>query len=450
MAGGTWVAQNKVRAGAYINFKAISVPTNMIGTRGVATMPLPLSWGDKVIELYSDDLFNGNSIAKVGYSVDAPEMQTIREVLKRCYKLLIYRLDKDGIKATSKVGAITATAKYAGALGNNITVKVVANGTKFDVITLFNSVEKDKQTVVKVEELLPNEYVIFTGTGALTANAGTALTGGTNGTVGTDYTEYLATITSYNWDTMGIPQDVTSQIDTFVTYIKKRREELGLGSQIVLYKADSADYEGVISVSQGYKTNYETISPLTFVATMAGITAGSSIVKSNTFEIIATKDEGGQIVYPEGTLPYDVDKIISELNLGHIVLSTRRDGAVVIEKDINTLHTYSIDRNVAYSKNRVIRVLDGIRNDISTKFEIGYIGKVNNDENGRNIFKADLISYFNNLQSMGAIHDFDSTKDLSVVQGESIDSILANVIIKPTDSMEKLYMTVSVDVTVRA
>lgn len=449
MAGGTWVAQNKVRAGAYINFKAISAPTNLIGSRGIATMPLPLSWGDKVIELYSDDLFNGNSITKIGYSIDAPEIQAVREALKHCYKLIIYRLDSGGVKATATIGTMTATAKYAGVLGNNIVVKVVANGTKFDVITLFNNVVKDKQTVSNVKELNPNDFVVFTGTGSLTANAGTSLVGGTNGKIGTDYTEYLSTMTSYNWNTMGIPQDVSSQIDTFVTYIKHRREDLGLGSQIVLYKADSADYEGVISVSQGYRTNYETVSPITFVATMTGITAGSSIVKSNTFEIVATKEEGGAIVYPDGVAPYSADKIIAELNAGHIVLSVRRDGAIVIEKDINTLHTYSADRNEAYSKNRVIRVLDSIRNDIATKFEVGYIGKVNNDENGRNIFKADLIAYFNNLQNMGAIRDFDSTKDLSVVQGESIDSILANVIVKPVDSMEKLYMTVSVDVRVK-
>ena len=445
MAGGTWIAQNKVRPGAYINFKSVAAPTSMLGTRGVATMPLPLSWGADVIELYSTDLFDGKSVAKIGYSINAPEIQVIRECLKHCYKLIIGRLDQGGVKATKTIGVLTATAKYAGTLGNKINIKIVANGTKFDVITLFNSVQKDKQTVTTVEQLMPNDFVVFTGTGAVATNAGTALAGGTNGTVGSDYTNYLASVSAYNWDTMGIPQDVQAQNGTFIAYITQRREDMGLGSQIVLYRADTADYEGVISVSQGYSTDYETVAPTTFVATMTGITAGSSITDSNTYRVISTSGDGAKIVYPSGVTPYDNAKIISELELGHIVLTVKRNGDLVIEKDINTLHTFSENRNIAYSKNRVIRALDAIRNDVGYKFE-GYIGVVTNDEEGRNIFKADLIAYFNNLQTIGAIRDFDSSTDLMVSAGEDIDSMVVTVVIKPTDSLEKLYATVNVSV----
>lgn len=446
MAGGTFISQNKVRAGAYINFKAIASPTNMLGTRGVATMPLPLSWGADVIELYSTDLFDGKSVAKIGYSIDAPEIQAIRECLKHCYKLIIGRLDTGGAKAKATIGTLTATAKYAGTLGNKITIKVIANGTKFDVITVFNGVEKDKQTVLAVSELLPNDFVVFTGTGNVTANVGTNLADGTNGSLSSDYTNYLAAMSSYNWDTMGIPQDVVAQNATFIAYIKQRRENLGLGSQIVLYKADTADYEGVISVSQGYATNYETVSPTTFVATMTGITAGSSLTDSNTYKVVATSEDGARIIYPLGVTPYDNAKIIEELKLGHIVLSVRRNGDIVVERDVNTLHTFTQDRNMAYSKNRVIRTLDTVQNDLSRVFEEGFLGKVNNNEDGRNIFKAEVIAYLNTLQTIGAIRDFDSSKDVSVTAGIDIDSMVVNLIIKPVDSLEKLYATVMVSV----
>ena len=45
MAGGIWLAQNKVRPGAYINFKAVPKSKMTVGDRGIVAMGLPLSWG---------------------------------------------------------------------------------------------------------------------------------------------------------------------------------------------------------------------------------------------------------------------------------------------------------------------------------------------------------------------------------------------------------------------
>lgn len=45
MAGGVWLSQNKVRPGAYINFRQVAKPLLTVGDRGIATVALPLSWG---------------------------------------------------------------------------------------------------------------------------------------------------------------------------------------------------------------------------------------------------------------------------------------------------------------------------------------------------------------------------------------------------------------------
>ena len=96
MAGGTWNAQNKVRPGAYINFKAVPKPSNHLGSRGVMTMPVPMSWGPqgKLIELLSTDLLDTKSLAKIGYVATDPESLVFRQALRNCYKALVYRLDK--------------------------------------------------------------------------------------------------------------------------------------------------------------------------------------------------------------------------------------------------------------------------------------------------------------------------------------------------------------------
>ncbi len=319
MAGGTFKSQNKIRPGAYINFKAVAKPLSSLGTRGVMTMPVAMSWGDTITELLSADLLDGKSLAKIGYTAFDEEAQIFREALKNTYKAIIYRLDTGGTKATATILAsgtdgtisadsLTATAKYAGIIGNKISIVVIDldnDAGEFEVVTLFDGVEKDRQVAKKVEDLDENDWVKFSGTGDLIANAGTTLASGTNGTISAGtYADYLNAMKSYKWNTMAIPQGeeeangiVKSNI---VTYITNMRENLGKKVQAVMFNV-AADYEGIISTSQGYKTVDETISPEVFVAYVAGLTAGSDVDTSNTYHAI---NGAISIVYPEGVTPY--------------------------------------------------------------------------------------------------------------------------------------------------
>jgi len=80
MAGGTFQSQNKVRAGAYINFESVPKPMTKVGTRGVGTLPVPLSWGPQLIELYSTDLTDGSALAKIGLDVTEDEALIIAKM----------------------------------------------------------------------------------------------------------------------------------------------------------------------------------------------------------------------------------------------------------------------------------------------------------------------------------------------------------------------------------
>lgn len=441
MAGGTFKSQNKIRPGAYINFKAVAKPLSSLGTRGIMTMPVAMSWGAEITELLSTELIDGKSLAKIGYTAFDEQSQIFREALKHCYKAIIYRLDTGGVKAVASLTPLTATAKYAGVVGNEISVSVVANAAAFDVITIFRGIERDRQTVTTVAELEDNDWVVFSGIGNVVANAGVTLTGGENGTVSdATYSTYLNAIKAYKWNTMGIPQDSSAVNANIITFITNMREYVGKKVQAILYNA-TADYEGIITVNQGYKTVDETISPTTFVAYIAGLTAGSDADASNTYHAI---NGAVSIVYPEGVTPYGDEEIEEALKDGKLVLSTRQDGVVVIEQDINTLHTFTPDKGYAFSKNRVIRTLDEINNSTALLFERSYIGKVDNNDDGRNIFKSDVISYLNTLQNIAAIQNFDSATDIQIYAGEAIDAVVVDLAIQPVDSMEKLYMTVMV------
>lgn len=441
MAGGTFLSQNKTRPGVYINFKAIIESLSSLGTRGIMTMPVAMSWGAPLTELLSTDLVDGKSLAKIGYTVYDAESQIYREALKHAYKALIYRLDTGGVKATGTITPLTITAKYTGIVGNGISVSVIVNGASFDVVTYYLGAEKDRQTATAIVSLISNAWVDFSGTGNLVANAGVTLVTGANGTVSdATYTTYLNAIKSYKWNTMGIPQNSAAAVLAVKTFINDQRENLGKRVQAVVFNA-TADYEGIINVRQGYTTATETISPETFVAFMAGLSAGSEMNISNTYKVI----EGAtSITYPIGVTPYGDAEIESALAVGDLVLSARQDGAIVIEKDINSLHTFTINKSYSFSKNRVIRTLDEINNSLKSVFEIGYIGKVDNNDYGRNVFKGDVIAYLNKLQNANAIQNFDSATDVTVGPGLSIDSVVASLAIQPVDAMEKIYMTVMV------
>lgn len=439
MSGGTFTAQNKVRPGAYFNFKAVPAVTPTIGNRGVVTLPLALEWGesDKIIEVLSSDLVDGKAIEKIGYDSTSLGSLSLMLALQNCYKALVYRIDTGGQKATATLGELTATAKYPGKVGNEISVAVVKNEAKFDVVTTFRGIQKDVQTVTNYEELKPNNYVTFSGSGAASAQAGTALSAGSSGTVQTiKYDDYFKLIKTYNYNTMGIPSKESEVAQKAVAFVKDERDRLGHKVQAVVYKYPNANYEGIISVDQGYKTTGYDVDETNFVCYVAGLTAGSQVSDSNTYKIIP---EAVSIIGVK-----DDDEITAALKNGQLVLSATQSGNIVIEQDINTLHEYGSDKSYAFTKNKIIRILDAINNDLTKLWEDTFLGKVANNENGLDLWKTSVISYLNDLVAADAITTFDSSEDVKVSKGNEIDSVVTELAITPVDTMEKLYATVVV------
>ena len=124
-------------------------------------------------------------------------------------------------------------------------------------------------------------------------------------------------------------------------------------------------------------------------------------------------------------------------------------GAVKVCQDINSLTTFTADKGQEFSKNRVMRVLIQFCNDVYEHFSNYFIGKVDNNEVGRNLLKGWIVGYLNEMMANNGIRDFTS-EDVTVVPGNSMDSVLINVAIRPVDSIEKIYMSVTVSVTVDA
>ncbi|WP_159886193.1 phage tail sheath family protein [Paenibacillus puerhi] len=437
MAGGTWTTQNKVRPGVYINFAGEGKAAGAVSERGIVTLALPLSWGPsrKVTAIAAGD----NVRELLGYDLTAPQLVLVKEALKRAKTLLLYRLN-DGVKASATVAALTVTAAYSGLRGNDLSVVIQPNvddTAQFDVRTLVAGQVVDSQTVADIAGLQPNGWVAFSGTGALTATAGTPLAGGTDGVVtNQDHADYLGAVEVHDFHTLALVSSDASLKSVYAAFIKRLRDAEGRKVKGVLENYPAADHEGIISVKNGVVLADGTVlNAQKATVWVAAATAGALMNQSLTYQ--AYEDAA------DVDTRYTNAQIEAALQNGEFVF-VPGSGTAIVEQDINTFKSFTPTKGRAFAKNRVMRVLDGIADDFKRIFESYYIGKVDNHADGRNLFRKECIAYLDTLQSIGAIQQFDAQTDIVVLQGEESDGVYVELNVQPVDSIEKIYMKVTV------
>ena len=124
LGGGTFLVQNKVLNGAYINFVSAKNSNFIFGDRGFVAMGIDMDWGKEgeIITVESADI-QTNSMKIFGYAYDAPEMKGLRDLFIHAKTAYLYRLNGGGTKAANDY----ATAKYAGTRGNALKLVIRAN-----------------------------------------------------------------------------------------------------------------------------------------------------------------------------------------------------------------------------------------------------------------------------------------------------------------------------------
>lgn len=432
LGGGTFLTHNKVLPGAYINFVSMARALGGLGERGIVALPLEMNWGpeDEIITINVGE-FQKESLNLLGYNFTDEEMKPLREVFKGAKVLKLYRVNgKEGKRATARVGedGLTITARYPGIRGNDIKVIIqpnIDNESKFDVITYLGSSDVDIQTIESISELQPNNFVTFSKTGTLEVTAGIPLRGGENGmTTGNSYSSFLDKIEADDFTVLAYAGEDEVTKSLFDSFTKRLREDEGYKITTVLFDHIKADYEGIISV----KNNKE------LVYWVAGQTAGAAVNESLT-----NKKYDGEY---EINTRFKKREFEQAINNGEFAFY--QDGNDVrVLSDINTFINYEPNKNQDFSSNRVIRVLDQIANDTARIFSDYYLGKVTNDDTGRTLYKSELVNYHEQLQNIRAIEDFNE-EDIIVLPGVKKQDVIVNESVKPTDAMERLYMSVEV------
>lgn len=444
MSGGIWTSQNKVLPGVYINVKSQPAVNAAVGTRGTVAIAKALSWGKtgEILEITPGE----DTTPIIGYDLASDQARFLREMMRGTdissgpTKILLYRAaGTGGAAASASIGDLTVTAAYKGVRGNDISVSVSADpdetGT-FVVAVFVDGVQVDAQVVSAIADLTADGWVTFAGEGSLTASAGVNLEGGADPTASAaDDAAFLTAVEPYDFDIIAYDGGVSTVADIYVAFAKRMNEQIGKKCQAVV-SGVQANSKYVISVHNGVKLSDGTaLTAAQAVWWVAGAEAGATYYQSLTY----AQYPGAASASPKLT-DAQVEAAIAAGQLCFIDTF----GTVKICTDIDTKTTITPTEGAEFKKNRVMRVINQLCNDIYRYFSENFIGKVDNNESGRNLLRAWIVGYLNEMQGNNGIQNFVAD-DVTVEPGGSIDAVLITIAIQPVDAIEKIYISVTVD-----
>ena len=429
LGGGSFISQNKVLPGAYINFVSAASASATLSDRGVVTMPLELDWGveGEIFEVGVDD-FQKNSMKYFGYPYTHDKMKGLRDLFKYAKTLYAYKLYSGGTKASCDF----ATAKYPGSRGNALKIVIQANvddPSMFDCYTYMDNVAVDLQTVSAAANLVDNDYVEFKKNASLLVTASTPLTGGATGTVpGQAYQSYFDKIESYRFNTMGVVTTENTVKGLAASFVKRMRDDVGVKFQLVLYDYKSADYMGVISVKN---EAIGSTSKADLVYWVTGAQAGCAVNKS-----LQNKQYDGEYTM---NVDFNQSELVKAIQAGEFTFHNV-NGIPRVLDDINTKVSVSDTEGNVFKDNQTVRVIDQIGNDIAVLFANKYLGAVPNDATGRVSLWSDIVKHHKDLQSIRAIEDFEDS-DVVISPGDTKKAVAVQDAVTVVNAMSKLYMT---------
>lgn len=435
LGGGTWVTQNKIMPGSYINIVSADKNTSTLGERGIVALPIALDWGTSTNVLtITQKEFQRYSMKILGFDYMNDKLMPFREVFKHATKVLVYNIAQGGKKATCTY----ATAKGEGTRGNDLKIVIATNiddETKFDVITYLGTVVVDEQTVTAMADLVENDYVTWETNATLEATAGVSLTGGASCTSEqqtANIQKALDEFEAYQFTVLHAPHAGDASTNALCSeYTKRRRDQDGVKFQTVISNAAKIayDYEGVVSVETLGKFN-GTDEHMSYW--VAGAVAGCAVNKSCT-----NMTYDGELEAVVKTKQLELEELI----LAGFFAFHRVDDEIRVLSDINSLVTVTKEKGKDFKKNQIIRVIDERANFVARCYNNDFLGKVQNDKAGRVSFWNALETHARELEQIRAIQNYDSG-ELIVEAGDDKDVVVVNEALEPTVAMEKLYMTI--------
>lgn len=472
MAGGTWsYSEKKERAGLYINFKAAAAAQIQGGSRGIVAMPIKADWGplNEFVTITTEkELYDTFG---TGGTVKLAKRALVAGKDYKPSKLLLYRIAGTSVKKASVNNGtvLKIEAKYHGTDGNKINYSVADNiidGTKKD-FKIFNGNVLLKTYTVTPTDIAGLASIVNADTdslvtltkladGTLTDVANQYLSSGDSGLTVTSQ-DYINAMTAFEvraFNVFCLDGIVDSAIITSTRdWIKRLRNE-GKKVQLTIggssaddndvvqgnTRSRACDHEGIINVIVGTKVRDEVYTSAETACQVAGLIAGTPINKSTTYKVLDDVDDVTKRLTNE--------EIKLAIKSGSFVLVADTDPetevtVVKVERGINTLTTYTEEKNEKFSKIRVIRTLDAISDDLTKTASKSYIGELDNNDDGRAALLSAYKLYLEQLANDNAISkDFINEVDKYVVSDG--DKVYLNTEIAAIDSIEQIFNNITV------
>lgn len=483
LGGGTFISQNKILPGSYMNFVSAANASATLSDRGTVAMPVFLEWGkDGDIFTVTAEEFQTDSLKIFGYAYTDKQLKSLRELFSNASKCYLYKINSGGTKASGTF----ATAKYSGTVGNRISIVITANENSttqkplYDVETLLDSEKVDEQTgVASMSELENNDYVDWNTAATITATSGSPLTGGKNGTItSANYQTFLNKAESYSFNILALDSSDNTLKQLFANFTKRMRDNQGIKFQCVLHGYTDANHEGVISVENKIKNfvgddeiciNDKKLESLTSlqIGDYVKLSDESYVVcsKTDSGAKLVTEDKTQALVYwiagaeascavnksltnSEYNGEYEIDADYTQTQLengildGKLMMHRVNDKIRVLE-DINSLTEFSTEKSKDFASNQTVRVIDQIGNDIASLFNTKYLGTVPNDNAGRISLWNDIVTHHKQLEELRAIQNFEPS-EVTVEQGNDKKAVVITDYVMPVNAMSQLYMTIIV------
>ncbi len=469
------------RPGLYANFEKEATALISGGVSGVVAIAGTALWGpDEVVQKIENETELLNFYTKDETAVDLPFM--ISQALKGGAKsVLAYRLEgTGGVKGTLSLddsvaaNVLDVTGKDEGARANTFTITIAANAidaSRKDVtlkegattlITWVTTIDDGDTGMVQalvdqINDDATNFYIdaIFVAVG----NEILADISATNLATGADPAapiigDYNLMLTAFEVETFSILCTDTQDASILVAILAWVKTTMRAAGKKVVYYGGSetadaaaaavadaalADHEGWVHVFPGFKYLdflgvAQTARGSKAAARIAGIVAGQSLTQSVTFaELIDITDVETRLTDAQ-----------VQVALAGGVLPLVWDGSKFkVERGLNTLTTLAATQSNDFKKIKIIRILDNIENTLSKTASDLLIGKFLNNADGQNAVLSLFRDFLNTLANQGVI-DPSFTAVLDPQNPATADRMFVLIIVKPVDSIEYIYTTVTV------
>lgn len=441
LGGGTFLTQNKVLPGSYINVISANKASAELSDRGIVALPVTIGlWENGKVKTITKDEFQKNSMELFGYNYTDKELKPLREVFLNAQKAHLYKMNLSDVKASWTYG----TAKVNGVNGNNLKLNI--SNTQIEVedgepIAAYNIETYLNDVLVHENIFNPNEpstwvdndYWSFKTDNVQSLPTGWQyFNGGNDGVIPeSEYQVFLDVIEKYTFNIVACTSTDEIVKQLFAVWTKRMRDEVGAKFQTVIYKYSDADYEGVISVENDIISN-DTVDIANLVYWVSGAQAACNVNKSLT----NAKYTGEYEIDTSHTQTELEDALTKGKFIFHKV-----DEVVRVLDDINTFITFTDEKSKDFSSNQTMRVLDQSANDIANLFAKKYLGNIPNDESGRISLWNDILKLNQELEKLRAIEKFNPNS-LIVQKGDSKKSVVVSNPIEPVNAMTQLYMTI--------